>query len=185
MTRGPGFRTGLWECICSLVLTRSTDPMQWPLLLRSSSDCQPACGLGPGSPWTTLPLPQASGYRTVHPRPPPLWSVRCLAPQVTPHPLPPACRTSREAELLGEVVAFLAICPDGRGTHGGRGALLSLASEQGAEGPLWSVSPPQLFVTHPLPRDGRWGCAISTHLPQGPTRLQMVWAAAVHPAATC
>lgn len=139
-------------------------------------------------PWFSLDHPPPPAGQWLQDRPP-----QAPAPVVCavsgspgdPHPLPPACRMSREAELLGEVVAFLAICPDGRGTHGGRGALLSLASEQGAEGPLWSVSPPQLFVTHPLPRDGRWGCAISTHLPQGPTRLQTVWAAAVHPAATC
>lgn len=126
-----------------------------------------------------LPLPHASRYRTVHPRPPPpvVRAASGSPGDRCPPPPPPACGTSGEAELLGAVVAFLVI------SHDGRGALLSLASERG--GGSIEISPPQLFVTHPLPCDGRWGCAISTHLPQGRTPPQMVWTAAVHPAATC
>lgn len=121
--------------------------------------------------------PVGTGPSTPGPRP--LWSVRHLAPQVTvpPHPRHlPAGRPGRQSSW-------------GQWWH----SLSSLMMEEApfflwpvsGEGGVLRISPPQLFVTHPLPCDGRWGCAISTHLPQGRTPPQMVWTAAVHPAATC
>lgn len=126
-----------------------------------------------------LPLPQASGYRTDHPRlPPPVVRAASGSPgDRSPPPPPPACGTSGRQSSWGQWWRSSSPLMMEEGPF----FLWPVSGEGGA----LSISAPQLFVTHPLPCDGTWECAISTHLPQGPTRPQTVWAAAVHPAATC